>query len=89
MDELLSRDMATSYSAPTENSVCKRPRFDIPRQQIVHLASMSFTWTQIDEILGVSRSTVYRRCLEYGLQDYGRENISDEELRSLVLHLQQ
>ena len=43
---------------------------------------------QIAEILGVSRNTVYRRRLEYGLQDSRVENISDGELRSVLLHLQ-
>ena len=49
--ERMSRDVATSYSAPTENVAHGRPRFNIPREEIIHLASMSFTWTQIAAIL--------------------------------------
>ena len=90
LDEVVSgrgRGQA-AYSAPTESSARGRPRFVITREQLLHLASMSFTWTQIAGMLGVSRNTVYRRRLEYGLQDSTVENISDGELRSVLLHLQ-
>ena len=90
LDEVVSgrgRGQA-AYSAPTESSARGRPRFAITREQLLHLASMSFTWTQIADMLGVSRNTVYRRRLEYGLQDSNVENISDGELRSVLLHLQ-
>ena len=90
LDEELSRDGrgVTAYSAPTESTARGRPRFNIPREQIVHLASMSFTWTQIADIIGVSRNTIYRRRLEYGLQDSRMENISNSELTSVILHMQ-
>ncbi len=37
-----------------------RPRFEISREQLEYLASLSFTWTEIAALLGVSRTTVYR-----------------------------
>lgn len=90
LDEVLSGrgSGASSYSASTESIPRGRPRFAIPREQILHLASMSFTWTQIAEILGVSRNTIYRRRLEYGLRDTRVENITDAALRSVLLHVQ-
>ncbi len=35
-----------------------RPRFDISREQLEHLSSMSFSWSEIADLLGVSRSTL-------------------------------
>ena len=49
---------------------------------------MSFTWTQIAGILGVSRNTVYHRRLEYGLHDTRVKNITDAALRPILLHVQ-
>lgn len=40
-------------------------------------------------MLGVSRMTIYRRRLEYGLLDHATENISDGELQTVLLHLRQ
>ena len=37
-----------------------RPRFDVSRSQLEYLASLSFKWTEIACILGVSRMTLYR-----------------------------
>ena len=37
-----------------------RPRFQISRDQLLYLASLSFKWTEISALLGVSRMTVYR-----------------------------
>ena len=88
IDEQVLMHAATSYSAPHENVVrVGRPRFDITREQLQYLASMSFSWSHIAGMLGVSRSTLYCRRFEYQLVDYARENITDEELRSVLLHL--
>ena len=37
-----------------------RPRFDITKEQLLHLSSLNFTWSEIASLLGVSRMTVYR-----------------------------
>lgn len=86
IDEQVHREVATSYSAP--HARVGRPRFNITREQLEYLASMSFSWSQIAGMLGVSRNTIYRRHLEYQL-DYARENMTDEELLSVLLHLRQ
>ena len=37
-----------------------RPRFAISRDQLLYLASLSFKWTEIAALLGVSRMIIYR-----------------------------
>lgn len=37
-----------------------RPRFDIDRGQLEYLLSVSFNWSEIAALLGVSRMTLYR-----------------------------
>ena len=38
----------------------RRPKFMINKEQIEYLFSLSFTWTEISSILGISRMTLYR-----------------------------
>ena len=73
----------SSYRASLTLSVPSqlgRPRFDISREQLQYLRSMSFTWVQISEILGVSHLTIYRRRQEYGMMENPSDNITDSEL---------
>ena len=60
---------SSSYSAPLTQASqhAGRPKFDISSEQIQYLRSMSFSWVQISEILGVSYMTVYRRRQEWGM----------------------
>ncbi len=37
-----------------------RPRFDVNKSQLEYLESLSFKWTEIASILGISRMTLYR-----------------------------
>ena len=91
IDELARRDIHDSYSAPLEEvSHIGRPHFDITREQVEHLPSMSFPWSQIAKMLGVSRSTLYRRRVEFDMIGYARENITDDQLHSILyIHLRQ
>ena len=82
--------MTTSYSVPLETSngprARGRPRFDVRPEQIAYLRSMSFTYSQIADLLGVSRMTVYRRCSEFSVTDLrSRENrMSDTDVNRIV-----
>lgn len=50
-----------SYHVPVVHSnLVGRPRFQISRDQLLYLISLSFKWTEISALLGVSRMTVYR-----------------------------
>ena len=85
LDELesnLSASTTSSYQAPVEDaSGPGRPRFSITREQLQYLSSMSFSWTQIADILGVSRMTIYRRRVEFGLVHTANRTMTDSELR--------
>lgn len=77
-----------SYSTPLElTSARGRPRFQISGDQLEYLRSLSFTWTEISSLLGVSRMTIYRRRVECGLLQEQRDVLSDAELDSMILEL--
>ena len=48
---------------------------------------MSFTWTQIAEMLGVSRMTIYRRRVEYQMVHLTNGAISDDDLKVVLTSL--
>lgn len=57
-----------------------RPKFDIKADQLEYLRSLSFSWTEISAMLGISRMTLYRRRIEYGMLRDGRSIDYDELL---------
>ena len=56
-----------------------RPKFYVTKEQLEYLSSMS-SWTQIAKFLGVSRMTVYRRRVEFGLLSDPTTSISSIDL---------
>ena len=58
-----------------------RPRLEITRDQLQYLASLSFSWTRIANMLGVSRMTIYRRRQEFEMLNEAVRTASDDELR--------
>ena len=46
-----------------------RPSIKIPMEMLEELRGIGFTWTKIAQMLGVSRWTIHRRVVEYGLDD--------------------
>jgi len=65
-----------------------RPSFEITQDRLEYLLSLSFTWTEISRILGVSRMTIYRRRLTFGMIDIeiGRP-LNDQELYDYITRL--
>ena len=62
-----------------------RPKLDIPEDVLIQLKSFGFTWKNISEMLLVSRCTIRRRVVEYGIQEItGYSSITDEELDTIV-----
>lgn len=75
----------SSYSPPLVHTAGRgRPRFNITLEQLQYLRSMSFTWLQIAEIVGVSYMTIYRRKWEYGIVEVPGGNTSDIELHEVL-----
>ena len=58
-----------------------RPRFEISEDVLLELRSYGFTWKQVADMLLVSRWTIRRRVVEYGLQETtGFSALSDEQI---------
>ena len=83
---VVSRARMESYQAPRLSEGRGRPRTIISREQLQYLRSLNFSWTQISELLGVSRMTIYRRRRDFGMDDFDEatRDISDNELQRLL-----
>ena len=46
-----------------------RPKYEIPEEHLLDFKSLGFTWNAIADVLLVSRWTLRRRVLEYGITD--------------------
>ena len=58
-----------------------RPRFEISEDVLLELRSYGFTWKKVADMLLVSRWTLRRRVVEYGLQETtGFTALSDEKI---------
>ena len=58
-----------------------RPRFEISEDVLLELRSYGCTWKQVADMLLVSRWTIRRRVVEYGLQETtGFSALSDEQI---------
>lgn len=57
--------LSLSYQSPVLHSSRGRgrPRFEITKDQLLYLASLSFKWTDIAALLCVSRMTIFRWVL--------------------------
>lgn len=86
VDSLHQNPYPNNYTAPIVHRphVRGRPPFHISQDQLSYLASLSFTWTEIAKLLGVSRMTVYRRRRQFGMEEPRRSTLTDSQLRALV-----
>ena len=57
-----------------------QPKFEIMKEQLQYLSSLSFSWSQIVE----PRMTIYRRRIEFGLLIEPPVSISSADLLSRV-----
>ena len=75
------------YQAILSQSTSKgRPRFLIPKEQ---LRSLYFTWSEIAQLIGVSRMTIYRRRKEFNMVDEPKATLTDAELKQKVSEIRQ
>ena len=84
----ISTSETNDVQPPVLRSSRGQPHFDITREQLVYLASMSFTWTGIAKMLGVSQMTIYRRRVEYSLIEDPRVVPTDAQLRVAIRNIQ-
>ena len=92
LDQIDRQSESTAFRAQVVHMPGRRgrPSFDISRHQLEYLSSLSFTWTHIAALLGVSRMTVYRRRAEFGmLDDDSREYLTGIEVRRHVTQMRQ
>ena len=61
-----------------------RPKFHISKDQLTLLRNLSFSWTRIAGMLGVSRMTIYRRRRVYNLLVEGDAVPDDVELDAIL-----
>ena len=89
LDTIEARVSACSYQAPLQphSAAPGHPRFRITREQLEYLRSLSFSWTDIPRLLGVSRMTIHRRRDEYGLLSEPAQAITDAQLGQIVRDL--
>ncbi len=67
------------------SSMKGRPRCQVEREQLQHLRSLRFTWTEIAAILETSSKTIQRRAKEWNIETYSI--ISDHDLDEVILSI--
>ncbi len=79
---LPSRSCENHVHLETEKNGCPgRPHFLIRAEMLEELRELGFSWTKIGQMIGVSRWTIQRRVVEYGLDNMtGFHYLSNEEL---------
>lgn len=84
------RSSAFAYRAPllyTPGSAAGRPRFHITQEQLLYLRSLSFSWSDISRLLGISRMSLYSRRAEFGMLSEPSQSTSDHNLVQVVEEL--
>lgn len=81
---------SSRYTTPRQQSPGPgRPSFTITQEQLVHLRSLFFSWTDISRMLGVSRMTLHRRREEYGMLAEPSQSASEAQLDTFVQNVRQ
>lgn len=61
-----------------------RPRLDVDIEEILELRKLHFKWTKIAEIIGISRSTLYRRFEQAGISPVDHTPLLDQEIDEII-----
>ena len=75
---------ASTLPADDDPAVLGRPRLDVDLDDVEFLCSLKLSLTKVAALLGVSRSTIYRRMAEEGRVIGGYTAISDSALDILI-----
>lgn len=65
-----------------------RPRDTTTVEEILELRQLNFKWTKIAEMLNISRSTLYRRLREAGIEVRDKL-VTDQQLDATIQHIKQ
>lgn len=65
-----------------------RPKITINLESVEFLRDNGYTWNQVADAIGVSRTTLWRRLREEGIELNSYTGISDDELDSILDKLQ-
>ena len=88
IDALNGGSFDVAYRAPLTRLPRRgRPAFDISREQLAYLSSLSFSWSQIAALLGVSRMTVYRKRAQFDMLNDVSEHLTNDEVRRHVTEM--
>ena len=89
IDRMQSNPYPHNYLPPLVRRphVRGRPPFAISQDQLLYLSSLSFTWTEIASLLGVSRMTIYRRRCDFNMLELRRDAVTDAQLRTMIRSL--
>ena len=87
IDDINTPD-GTRFRPALLRSTRGRPRFDLSKEQLLYLCSLSFSWSDIAKMLGVSRMTIYRRRVEYRLTEDPMVVPTDAQLHTIVSDIQ-
>ena len=61
-----------------------RPSIEISKDDILFLKGLDYSWTKIASILGISRSTLYRRLEEFNIDSNAYTDITESQLDELL-----
>ena len=61
-----------------------RPKVKVDIAEVMSLRSLDYSWTKISEMVGVSRSTLYRRLKEAGIMTDDSTQITNNDLHDTI-----
>ena len=64
-----------------------RPKIDVEIGEVQSLRALNYSWKKISELLGISRSTLYRRMNEAGISTDDYTDISPNNLDGVVQNI--
>lgn len=89
LDYLEVSSSSSRYQVPLQQSLGPgRPHLQITQEQLEYLRSLSFSWTAISRMLGVSRMTLHRRRVEYEMI-LTESTVTESQLMAIVHQLRQ
>lgn len=85
LDDNYTDSTSVQLTSVCWNGLPGRPKLCIDIEQISSLRALGLNWVTISKMLGISRSTLYRRCSDEGFEDCAQySSIRDEALDGII-----